>query len=237
MSSSKIEVSVIIPVYNAERYLPQCLDSILNQTLKEIEIVCINDGSTDKSLRILEKYKSNDSRVKIYTKENSGYGKTINWGLEKSHGKYIVIVDSDDFMDSDGIRVLYDCAEANQADYVRSNYFEYKDGQDTLNSSLDIVLYNKMCNALENPQLFYNIAMSTWACIYKKSFLIDNNIKMNETPGAAFQDTSWQYMVLLRARRIVFIKEAYYHYRIDNPDSSINNPKMVFFEVDEKNYP
>lgn len=236
MSSSKIEVSVIIPVYNVERYLPQCLDSILNQTLKEIEIVCINDGSTDKSLRILEKYKSNDSRVKIYTKENSGYGKTINWGLEKSHGKYIVIVDSDDFMDSDGIRVLYDCAEANQADYVRSNYFEYKDGQDTLNSSLDIVLYNKMCNALENPQLFYNIAMSTWACIYKKSFLIDNNIKMNETPGAAFQDTSWQYMVLLRARRIVFIKEAYYHYRIDNPDSSINNPKMVFFEVDEKNY-
>lgn len=231
-----IKVSVIIPVYNVERYLVQCLNSILYQTLKDIEIICINDGSTDGSLKILEEYKSIDSRIKVYSNDNSGYGKTINYGLEKSNGKYIVIVDSDDFMDSDGLRALYDCAETYQADYVRSNFFEYKKGQDALNSSLDICFYNKVYNALENPHLFYSIAMSTWSCIYRRDFLLDNDITMNETPGAAFQDTSWHFMVLLRAKRMIFIKDAYYHYRIDNPDSSINNPKMIFFEVDERNY-
>ena len=231
-----VKVSVIIPVYNVGAYLKQCMDSVVNQTQEDLEIVCIDDGSTDMSAEILREYAVKDSRIAVYSKPNAGYGHTINYGLERSRGKYIAIVESDDFIDANGIEKLYVCAEENNADYVRSNYYEYNKGKDRLNASLDPYADKKIISAYEDKELFYNIGVSPWACLYKKSFLDGNNIRMNETPGASFQDNSWQFLVLLKATKIVLLKEAYYHYRIDNMSSSVNNSKKVFCVVDEKKY-
>lgn len=232
-----VKVSVIIPVYNAEAYLRQCMDSVVNQTQEELEIICVDDGSTDTSAEILKEYAVKDRRIAIYSKSNAGYGHTINYGLERSKGKYIAIVESDDFIDANGIEKLYACAEENNADYVRSNYYEFSGGEkDKLNTSLNPYVNKKIKSACEEKELFYNIGVSPWACLYKRSFLDGNNIRMNETPGASFQDNSWQFQVLLQAKKIVLLKEAYYHYRIDNMSSSVNNRKKVFCVVDEKNY-
>lgn len=120
---SKVCVSVLVPIYNVEKYLSQCLDSLCAQTLKNIEFICINDGSTDNSGNILEKYAKNDSRFKIITKPNSGYGDSMNVGLEAATGEYIGIVESDDFAEPNMFEKLYKAAKNNNLDIVKSNCF------------------------------------------------------------------------------------------------------------------
>lgn len=231
-----VKVSVIIPVYNVEKYLKQCVESVINQTLRDIEIICVDDGSTDDSLKILKQFEAIDSRVRVFSKANGGYGHTINYGLAKSQGKYIMIVESDDYIDEEGTEKLYNCAELWKADYVRSNYYEFEQGKNRVNDSLQAFPYNKILSVFEEPALFYSISISPWACLYKKEFLEKNQIRVNETPGASFQDNSWQFIVLLRAERMVFIEDAYYHYRMDNMDSSINSSKKIFCVADEVKY-
>ena len=112
------KISILVPIYNVEKYLRECLDSILNQTLKDIEIICINDGSTDSSLEILNEYSSKDSRVKIINKANSGYGASMNKGLEAASGEYIGIVESDDFIKTTMFEDLYNIAEKKDILYL-----------------------------------------------------------------------------------------------------------------------
>lgn len=236
MDNRDIKVTVIIPVFNVDYYLEQCIESVIGQTLKEIEIICIDDGSTDRSLEILERYAENDSRIMVYSKPNSGYGHTINFGLERSHGKYVTIVESDDFIDANGIEILFNRAEVYSADYIRSNYYEFSGGKDHLNESLNLFVYDKPVSAWNYQELFVRMQCQPWGCIYNRSFLISNNIRMNETPGASYQDNSWTFIVLLRSKRTVLIKEAFYHYRTDNFNSSIHSSRKVFCIVDEKKY-
>src|SRR5574344_2160891 len=120
------KVSVIIPIYNVEKYLRQCLDSVVNQTLKDIEIICINDGSTDSTLSIIKEYATNDNRIKIIDKKNSGYGDSMNQGLDMATGDYIGIVESDDFAELNMFDKLYNKAIENNLDLVRCQYFHYK---------------------------------------------------------------------------------------------------------------
>src|SRR5574344_757344 len=108
------EVSILIPIYNVEKYLEQCLESVCNQTLKDIEIICINDGSTDSSLKIIKDFQKNDDRVVLINKKNSGYGDSMNKGLEKATGEYIGIVESDDFIEKDAFEKLYSLAKKNK---------------------------------------------------------------------------------------------------------------------------
>jgi glycosyltransferase involved in cell wall biosynthesis len=112
------KVSVIIPVYNAQEYLHDCLDSIINQTLREIEIICINDGSTDKSLSILYEYASHDERILVFTQENRGTSSSYNEGLFRAKGKYIYILDNDDTLDADALKELYDLSEQESLDIL-----------------------------------------------------------------------------------------------------------------------
>ena len=102
-----VKVSVIIPVYNVEQYLKECLDSVINQTLKDIEIICINDGSTDGSLKILEKYESLDDRIVVFSQENSGLSATRNKGMQLSSGEYVYFMDSDDYLELNALEELY----------------------------------------------------------------------------------------------------------------------------------
>ena len=123
------KVSVLVPIYNVEKYLDECLASLAKQTLKDIEIICINDGSTDNSPKILQKYAKKYPNFVVINKQNSGYGDSMNKGLEKATGEYIGIVESDDFIESDAFEKLYKLAHETKADIVKANYFYHsKDG-------------------------------------------------------------------------------------------------------------
>ena len=122
---SKVKVSVLVPIYNVQDFLPECLDSLVNQTLKEIEIICINDGSTDNSLDIIKQYAKKEKRIVIIDKKNSGYGDSMNQGLKKATGEYIGIVESDDFIELNAFESLYNIAKKNNVEAVKSNFYEF----------------------------------------------------------------------------------------------------------------
>ena len=125
---SNPRVSVLTPIYNVAQYLPQCLESLKAQTLQDIEFICINDGSTDNSLEILKAYAENDNRFVIIDKQNSGYGASMNKGLEAARGEYIGIVESDDFIDADAFELLYGIANLNnKPDIVKANHYQHNE--------------------------------------------------------------------------------------------------------------
>ncbi len=123
------KVSILVPVYNVEKYLRQCMDSLVNQTLKDIEIICIDDGSTDSSPVILDEYAEKDVRVRVIHKSNAGYGHSMNIGLRMARGEFIGIVESDDFADLEMFERLYIIAVEKNVEFVRSNFWIYSEKQ------------------------------------------------------------------------------------------------------------
>lgn len=232
----EIAVSIVVPVCNVERYLKECLDSVIKQTLKNIEIICVNDGSTDNSLKILREYEKKDRRIKVITKKNSGYGNTMNVGMDAANGKYIGIVESDDYVDEKMFERLYETAEIYNAEIVKSDHyiFSTKEGknQSEYQWLCPIEYYNRLLNSKLCPEIF-TFTMMNWTGIYLTEFVRKNQIRHNETPGASFQDNGFWYQVISLAQKIVFINEAFYYYRQDNPNSSINNKKKVYCICDE----
>ncbi len=231
------EISVLIPVYNVQKYLKQCMDSIINQTLKDIEIICINDGSNDNSLDILKQYASKDNRIKIIDKENTGYGNSMNIGLNTAGGQYIAIVEPDDFIDPKMYEDLYKIAKENDSDIVKSEFFCYttQNNQSRKSGSLARFKTNKCIDIFKNPHLL-RVQPSIWSAIYKKDFLISNNINFLETPGAAYQDVSFSFKTLCLAKKISLTTKAFYYYRTDNETSSVNSKDKTFLicgEFDE----
>jgi glycosyltransferase involved in cell wall biosynthesis len=228
-------ISIIIPIYNVNKYLRECLDSIINQTLKTIEIICVNDGSTDNSLEIIKEY-IYDNRIIIINKNNSGYGDSMNQGLNIASGEYIGIVESDDFIDINMFENLYKITKKGDIDIIRSNFYLYweKNKKEALNFKILKNLYNKIFNPMELQNIFL-VQPSIWAGIYKKLFLIKNNIKFLTTPGASYQDTSFFYKTLYKANKIFCTKKAFYYYRQTNSNSSVNNNtlnKVIFAHIE-----
>lgn len=226
-------VSVLVPVYNMKRYLPECLESLVNQTLEDIEIVCINDGSTDDSLDILRKYARRDHRIKIIDKGNTGYGHTMNVGVQVAKGDYIGILESDDFADGKMFETLYRVASHFDADLVKSNYWEYRDNESRFVRLLEDGPYGKVLKPRHDLVRAFIFKPTIWSAIYKREFLLKNAISFNETPGASFQDTSFNFKVLACAERAVLVETAYVHYRQDNETSSVNGSDKVYCVVDE----
>ena len=235
MEKNNIKVSIIVPVYNVEKYLRQCLDSIISQTLKEIEIICLNDGSTDSSLSILEDYSRNDSRIRIISKSNSGYGHTMNTGIREAVGDYVGIIESDDFIAPGMYEKLYQEAVQHNVDVVKAdfNYYWSKPQERISDSKLfDKLITKKVFNPRENFPIF-EISPCVWAGLYKRSFLRDNNIQFLETPGASYQDIGFNFKVWLFAKSVYLLPEKFVFYRQDNELSSINNKNKVFCVCDE----
>ncbi len=236
------KVSIVIPIYNVERYLRQCLDSVVNQTLRDIEIICVNDGSKDSSLDIIMEYVSKDERVKVIDKPNSGYGNSMNRGFDMATGEYIGIVESDDYADPEMFEKLYNCAKENDLDVVKSGFYYYFSVPEEVNNPAPIASY-VMCQKVFCPTTdfkslreqidFFNIKPTIWSAIYRKDFIRENNIRFNETPGASFQDTSFNFKVWALAKRVKLMEECFLHYRQDNEGSSINSASKVFCVCDE----
>lgn len=232
---SQITVSLLVPIYNVEKYLRECLDSAAAQTLENIEVICINDGSKDSSREIIQEYLDSDSRFRVIDKENSGYGISMNMGLEAARGEYIGILESDDFIDSNELEVLYGLAKEHDADVVKSNFNFYwsvpKPREEFYEYSS-----KKMCDhvfaPVDEPDVFY-MKPSIWSAIYKKSFLDENQIRFLETPGASYQDAGFSFKVWLAAQRAYCVHDAFLHYRQDNEASSVNSPGKVYCACDE----
>ncbi len=223
----KPKLSILIPIYNVEKYLRQCLDSVCKQTLKDIEIICLNDGSTDSSPEIIQEFQSRDSRIVVINKPNSGYGDSMNRGLKKAKGEYIGIVESDDWIDPEAFEQMYKLAKIYDAEVVRANYFKNKASVDTKHYSVNIWDVGRPLETRHHTSIFFQ-SPAIWASIYQNKFLKQNHIDFLLTPGASYQDTSFNFKVWTFAKRVIFTTDAYLHYRIDNEASSVNAPSKVF---------
>lgn len=221
------KVSILVPVYNVERFLPQCLDSLVAQTLEDVQIICINDGSTDGSLEILERYAARDSRIEIIDKPNSGYGASMNCGLDAARGEYIGITESDDFASKTMFAKLYRYAKRHDCDLVKSNYYEYCAGADTKMEPFAGFPYKKVFDPADCKDII-KVLPIIWTGLYRRQMLLDANIRFNETPGASFQDTSFVHRVWFAARRVAILRGRYLHYRVDNANSSVKSASKVF---------
>ncbi len=220
------KISVLVPIYNVENYLNQCLESLVNQTLADIEIICINDGSTDSSAAIIQEFQKSDSRIKVIEKPNTGYGDSMNRGLKKAAGKYIAIVEPDDYINLNAFEKLYDYASTYDAEVVRANYYINKGNKDTKLAYVDLLDAGRIINPRRHSWIFFQ-APAVWSAIYKREFLSKHDIKFLTTPGASYQDTGFNFKVWANATRAYFTTEAFLHYRTDNESSSVNNPGKV----------
>ncbi len=226
------KVSVIVPVYNVEKYLRECMESIVRQTLRDIEIICVNDGSTDGSLKILKEYAEKDDRIILIDRENGGYGRAMNLGLDRATGEYIGIVEPDDYVALTMYEDLYNAAKEYDLDLVKADFYRFRYEGDT-----HIFLYTRLS---DNPQDYNTVfrpmdrlssffyVMNTWAGIYRLSFLREKEIRHHETPGAAFQDNGFFFQTFMYAERAMILTGPYYRCRRDNPNSSVNNPAKVY---------
>lgn len=230
MSTPK--VSILVPVYNVERFLPQCLDALCGQTLRDIEIVCINDGATDGSPAILHEYAARDVRIRVIDKENTGYGASLNLGILQAQGEYIGIIEPDDFPDKRMFTKLLKVAERTHADVVKCNYFNYFEGSDHLVGNFAGLPYRRAFDPVDYPQVVCSIP-SIWTGLYRKTFLEREGISLRETPGAAFQDAGFSLKVWFAARTCALVKKPLLHYRMDNPGSSSKTTDKVFTVCEE----
>ncbi|WP_232473267.1 glycosyltransferase family 2 protein [Brachyspira sp. SAP_772] len=230
-----IKVSVVIPVYNVEPYLRECLDSVINQTLKEIEIICIDDRSTDNSYQILEEYAKKDSRIRIFQNEkNSGAGKSRNKGINNSKGEYIGFIDSDDYISNDYFESLYYTAKKFNSD-ISNNINIYSDTNSKISyhyynfnkiSKLDIEYESE--TKIENINILSKdlITYAVWNKIFKKEFINKNKLSFIEDKIGSSEDADFIMRMIINNPKMSFNNLGKYYYRTrDNSsiDTSIKD--------------
>lgn len=233
---AEIKVSIIMPIRNTAGYIRECMESLINQTMQEIEILCIDAQSTDGTREILQEYAGKDNRVHIYddTKGSTGYAN--NYGMQIAKGEYLAIVEPDDFVAPDMYEKLYQAAKANDADVVRADYKVFF-GSDSQREYIDKAIassdeYGKIHCPAKEQQLFQN-DMSTWAGILSRELFEEGSVCHNETPGAAYQDNGFWFLMMAHAKRLYYLQISGYRYRMDNPASSIHNRGKLFAICDE----
>lgn len=238
------KVSIIIPVCNVENYLRECLDSVCNQTLKDIEIICVDDGSTDSSGEILDEYAGKDGRFRVVHKQNEGYGKAMNMGMKLATAPYVGIVESDDMIRPHMYESLLAVMEKEHVDMIKADFYEfYDDGEggyieEYIPLTSDIryqELYETVFNIREHDEVFY-FEKYTWDGLYDREFLQREQIVYNETPGASYQDNGFWFQTLIKAKSIYFEKQAFYRYRIDNISASMRSKAKVFSICNEYDF-
>ena len=216
-----VKVSVIVPVYNVEKYLKRCLDSLVNQTLSDIEIICVNDGSTDGSAQILEEYAKKDNRIKIITQVNSGLSEARNAGIKAANGEYIGLVDSDDFVDKEFYEKLYNAAISNNCDIACGNVVRGNDRKK------DKVLLNypeeRVVKSIRERYEITGVPNHcyVWNKIYKREPLLSSGITFIR--GIVYEDMPFTADVLESLGDLVVVPEVFYHYWI-NDGSIIKTP-------------
>jgi len=208
------KVSVIVPVYNTEKYLSKCLDSLVNQTLKDIEIIIVNDGSKDNSEKIIEKYvKKYPNIIFSYNKENGGLSSARNYGVKYAKGEYISFIDSDDYVDNDLFEKMFNTLKSEKSEvivcpvkYVYKNRISHR--------NFNMLLFNK--NVKNSPKILLEVKSYAPNKLYKRDFWLKNKF---EFPNQHFEDSALIYNVLLKANKVSAINDAYYYYNRLNEES------------------
>lgn len=221
------DISIVIPVYNIEKYLPKCLDSLVNQTFKNIEIICINDGSSDNSLKILEKYASNDKRIKIINQENQGVSVARNNGIQVATGEYIMFVDGDDWIEAETCEKIYNRITCDNSDVLLfSHYDVFPQKRKPYNLAKDCaktLLVGDNVDDLTEDIIY--VPAVTWGKLYKREFITNNNL-MFLTNLKLSEDHLFWYNVLAKNPQISILHNNFYNYRnirTGNSMESFNN--------------
>ncbi len=232
------KVSVIMPSLNVAAYIRESVSSVTAQSLREIEVLCVDAGSTDGTREILDELAEADTRVRVYHSDVKSYGYQVNLGIRLAKGEYIAIVETDDYIDPGMYARLYQAARDHNCDYIKSDYFFYwtqTDGKRFFvkrKMFLDSGLYGRVVEPVR-----YSQAASgdwyLWNGIYKRSFLLKNRIRFHETPGAAFQDIGFLYQTNIYAKRVLYLEEPFYRYCIDRDGSSSNSGKALEYACRE----
>lgn len=231
MSESQPLISVVLPCYNTERYLSECLESLLKQNIPDMEIICVNDGSTDGTLEILCKYAEQDKRFTILDGPNGGYGKAMNRGLDAARGKYFALLEPDDMLAEGAYKKLLEAVEKYDLDFVKGDVhlFKKENGQIRTWKRQYKRVSNIVMKPRDYPKLLTEMFPATWAGVYRMEFLKKHGIRYIETPGASFQDMSFFFLTGAYAERALFIDDVVYKYRTMHETSSCaNRGKMPY---------
>lgn len=234
------KLSIIMPSYNVAPYIRECMDSVLAQTLTDIEVIVVDAASTDGTREILEEYARRDGRVVILEDDKKSTGYANNKALDYATGEYIGIVETDDYIAPEMYEKLYFYAQKYKAEVVKADYDSFTTLQGkrfyvTHNLLGEKKKYGQVLNPRKNKFVFW-AEMFNWAGIYRRDFLNQYRIRHQETPGASFQDNGFWFQVFAFAQRVVFVHESFYRYRKDNPNASIQNKKKVFCMCDEYDF-
>lgn len=233
------KISIIMPSLNVGNYIEKSLKSVMKQTLSDIEIICIDAGSVDGTLEIIERMAESDIRIKVIRSGKKSYGYQVNQGIQAAEGVYIGIVETDDYIEKDMYQKLYESAvDADFPDIVKCSYNAYWSGRDgrPVFRRREILkphdFYGEKVNPLERP--FLPIAdWYLWNGIYKRSFINENSITLSESPGAAFQDIGFLHKTNAAACSAVYTDECLYNYCIDREGSSSNSGKALGYSYHE----
>ena len=215
------DISIIVPIYNAEKYLKTCVDSLINQTKKELEFILVNDGSTDASEKIIKSY--SDKRIKYYKNKNQGIGKTRNFGINKAKGKYIMFLDSDDYLDINACKELFKKAEEENLDLVINNFYRV----DEVTKTQEEVIIEPFKNTTlkDNKELLLNINLAPWNKLYKTTLLKDNNIKFVE--DLKYEDAPFVIETIDKAKKIGHINKFLNYYVIHkNSETTVRDDRI-----------
>ena len=238
-------ISVIIPVYNVERYLAQCLDSVINQTYSNLEIICVNDGTRDSSREILEQYAQTDKRVVVIDQENRGLSGARNTGLKHVHGKYIMFVDSDDWIELDTCEKTVKAAEKYDVDLVMWSYvreFEHESKEKYMfwddesvfeTEEVKNQLHRRVCGLvgeeLRHPE-YSNAIETAWGKLYLAEKIIGNKVEFVDTKEIGTEDALFNLYALGYIERAVYLRRCYNHYRKTNQGSLTKTYNEKLFE-------
>lgn len=225
-----VKVSVVIPVYNVEDFLGECLDSISNQTLEDIEIICVNDGSQDRSLEILNEYASRDSRFIVIDQENGGHAVATNRGMRHATGKYIFFMDSDDILELNALEDTYNVAEKRDVDFVifqAINYYmdtgELVEAENYSMNALADSVGDSVFSWKDIREHVFSITVTPWSKLYNREFVMKNEITFPE--GLVFDDNVFFYDTLFAAERITFLKKHLFKRRWYSSSSTTSGAK------------
>ena len=218
------KVSVIVPVYNTEKYLERCFDALVNQTLDDIEIIAINDGSTDNSLKLLNDYQTKyPGKIKVYTKENGGQAAARNMGIKLSIGEYIGFADSDDYVDVNMYECMYNLGISKNSDIVECHYHYI---QETHNGRKELATRGVIKEHKDNKDMFINPQVSPWNKIYRRDILLKDGVDFPE--GLIYEDTSFYIKTIPYIRKSAYIDEHFVYYFLrGNSTMNANKSRKV----------
>ena len=217
------KISIIVPIYKVEKYLEQCIESIIHQTYQNLEIILVDDGSPDKCPEICDDYAKKDKRIRVIHKTNSGLGAAYNTGLNAATGEYIGFVEPDDWIEPEMYEVLYKNAKYYDTDATKCGFWIYNSLNPNLNRNRQGIP-GMVCNEprgafkIEDYELLCAYHSSIWSYLYKASFI--KNIKFVEAKGAAYVDAPFGFEFLCKAKRLSIVPRAFYHWRLENHANS-----------------